>query len=79
MKLIRAFGFMVCCCFASVLHGASIPVPNFSFENPDVADGTSAASIPGWTITVLAAHHWKEILTMFVWSRFPSRLQSQCC
>src|SRR4051812_46203149 len=41
---VTSFFFSVC------VHGASITVPNFSFEDPDVADGGSTLfeSIPGW-------------------------------
>ena len=40
-------------CFAvSLAMGGPIAIVNSSFENPDVADGTSASlSPPGWTIT----------------------------
>jgi hypothetical protein len=30
-------------------------VPNFSFEDPDVSDGATTLSIPGWTVTVSPA------------------------
>jgi hypothetical protein len=50
MKLIQALGVAAVYWLATVGYAASIPVPNFSFENPDVVDGASTeASIPGWT------------------------------
>ena len=39
-------------CFAvSLAMGRPIAIVNFSFENPDVADGTSGSLAPGWTNT----------------------------
>jgi hypothetical protein len=35
-------------CFAAGAIAEPISVPNYSFENPDVADGTASSSIPDW-------------------------------
>jgi hypothetical protein len=53
MKLIHALGIAAAYSLAILANGASIPVPDFSFEEPDVVDGSAAGFgtvIPGWTI-----------------------------
>src|SRR5882672_11315727 len=48
MKLIQAFTAAAIHCFGACAFAASIPVPNFSFEQPDVTEGTPSA-VSGWT------------------------------
>jgi len=53
MKLIHALGVAGAYSLVILANAASIPVPNFSFEEPDVVDGSATGfgtSIPGWTI-----------------------------
>jgi len=52
MKLIRACSFAAALLVSTLSYAASITVPNFSFEDPDVVDGSATSfntSIPGWT------------------------------
>src|SRR6266566_554116 len=48
---LRLWGILVAiCCFAATpLLAVPIAVPNFSFESPDVADGTASTTITGWS------------------------------
>ena len=53
MKLIYVVGVAAAYWLAMVGFAASIPVPNFSFEEPDVVDGAATVfgtPISGWTI-----------------------------
>ena len=52
MKMIRACGFAAAFCVAAMTYAASITVPNFSFEEPDVAEGTPGA-VSGWTALLI--------------------------
>ena len=52
MKRIGTCTFAAVFSLAIAAHAASIPVPNFSFNDPEVADGTSnnlSRQIPGWS------------------------------
>jgi len=50
MKLINAFGVAAAFSLAIAAHAASIPVANFSFNDPELADGTRTfvGTVPGW-------------------------------
>src|SRR6266699_2070794 len=53
MKRIGTCAFVAVFSLAIAAHAASIPVPNFSFNDPEVADGTSnniSRQVPGWSL-----------------------------
>src|SRR5258706_10157023 len=52
MKRIWACGFATAYCVVAATYAASIPVPNFSFSDPDVADANLSTTVPGWTLTL---------------------------
>jgi hypothetical protein len=69
MKLIYSLAVAAAYWLAIIGYAASIPVPNFSFENPDIADGGTTGSfdsIPGWS---------KSSGTTFVGVRDPLNVQ----
>jgi hypothetical protein len=48
MKMIRGCSFAATFWVAAMAYAAEIPVPDFSFEEPDLAEGT-LGTVPGWT------------------------------
>ena len=37
--------------FGAQANAVPIPVPNFSFENPNVPDAIESPGVPDWTVT----------------------------